>query len=95
MATATYTQGERTAPDTQRYRTTSRTFTETKAFFKTSEFIVWLVATAAVLVVTHMDGSDSLTSWHGWLLVTVLSAAYMLSRGIAKAGSREPYRQDA
>jgi len=72
-----------------------RTFTETKAFYKTSEFIVWLVAAAAILIVTYMDGNDSLSSWHGWLLVTILSAAYMFSRGIAKSGSREPYTRDA
>jgi hypothetical protein len=68
-----------------------RSFTETKAFYKTSEFIVWLLTVAGVLVVTYIDDSASLSNWHGWLLVSVLSAAYMLSRGIAKSGSREPY----
>ena len=72
-----------------------RSFTETKAFYKTSEFIVWLVSAAAILVVTYQDGNDSLSSWHGWLLVAVLSGAYMFSRGIAKSGSREPYTRDA
>ena len=72
-----------------------RTFTETKAFYKTSEFIVWLISAAAILVVTYQDGNDSLTSWHGWLLVAILSSAYMFSRGIAKSGSREPYTRDA
>ena len=41
-------------------------------------------------VVTYMDGNDSLSSWHGWLLVTILSASYLFSRGIAKSGSRGP-----
>ena len=72
-----------------------RTFTETKAFYKTSEFIVWILSVAAVLIVTRMGGNDSLSSWHGWLLVTILSSAYMFSRGIAKSGSREPYTRDA
>jgi len=71
-----------------------RDFTETKAFYKTSEFIVWLVAAAAILIVTYMDGNDSLSSWHGWLLVAILSSAYMFSRGIAKSGSREPYTRE-
>jgi hypothetical protein len=71
-----------------------RSFTETKAFYKTSEFIVWLISAAAILVVTYQDGNDSLSSWHGWLLVAILSAAYMFSRGIAKSGSREPYTRD-
>ncbi len=70
-----------------------RTSTETKAFYKTSEFMVWLISVAGVLVVTYIDDSASLSNWHGWLLVTILSAAYMFSRGIAKAGSREPYTE--
>jgi hypothetical protein len=92
MATATpsYRSTDRGAvrSDVSRER---RTFTETKAFYKTSEFLVWLVSVAGVLVVTYINDSNSLSNWHGWLLVTVLSAAYMFSRGIAKSGSREPY----
>lgn len=73
---------------------TRRTFTETKAFYKTSEFLVWLVSVVAVLVVTYIDDSTSLSNWHGWLLITVLSAAYMLSRGIAKSATQEPYTEE-
>ena len=73
---------------------TRQAFTETKAFYKTSEFLVWLVSIAGVLVVTYLDDSASLSNWHGWLLISVLSAAYMLSRGIAKSGSGEPYTVD-
>jgi hypothetical protein len=59
---------------------------ETKAFSKTSEFFVWLgtvVALAAVLVIDGF-GPD-----RGWTLVTALSVAYMLSRGLAKSGARK------
>lgn len=56
--------------------------------------MVWVLTVAGVLVVTYINDSASLSNWHGWLLVTVLSAAYMLSRGIAKAGSREPYTEE-
>ena len=73
---------------------THRTFTETKAFYKTSEFMVWVASVVGVLVVTYSDGSGSLSNWHGWLLITVLSAAYMFSRGFAKSATREPYRED-
>jgi hypothetical protein len=72
---------------------TRRTFTETKAFYKTSEFMVWAFTVIGVLVVTYINDSASLSNWHGWLLITVLSAAYMFSRGIAKAGTREPYSE--
>jgi len=96
MATTTPGYETRTGSDGRSYATDRgrRTFTETKAFYKTSEFIVWLASIAGVLVVTYMDDSSSLSNWHGWLLVSVLSAAYMLSRGIAKSGSREPYDRD-
>ena len=73
---------------------TRRTFTETKAFYKTSEFMVWLASIVGVLVVTYIDDSASLSNWHGWLLVTVLCAAYMLSRGVAKSATREPYTEE-
>jgi hypothetical protein len=73
---------------------TRRTFTETKAFYKTSEFMVWVASVVGVLVVTYSDGSGSLSNWHGWLLITILSAAYMFSRGVAKSATREPYRED-
>jgi len=71
-----------------------RTFTETKAFYKTSEFMVWVASVIGVLAVTYSDDTGSLSNWHGWLLITILSAAYMFSRGVAKSATREPYRED-
>jgi hypothetical protein len=29
-----------------------------------------------------------------WLYATILTVGYMVSRGLAKSGSREPYDQD-
>ena len=66
-----------------------RRLTETKAFYKTSEFIVMLAAVVGVAVALNKN----LTAWHGWLLITILASAYMLSRGVAKAGSYEPYTE--
>jgi ABC-type uncharacterized transport system permease subunit len=66
-----------------------RRLTETKAFYKTSEFIVMLAAVVGVAIALNKN----LTAWHGWLLITVLASAYMLSRGVAKAGSYEPYTE--
>jgi hypothetical protein len=63
---------------------------ETKPFAKTSEFWVWLVTAAAVLAWSMREGGDSFTSDEGMTLVVALSAAYMIARGLAKAGSREP-----
>jgi len=93
MATTEYQAGTRTDGHSSNGHRVRR-FTETKAFYKTSEFIVWLLSVAGVLAITYIDDPASLSNWHGWLLVSVLSSAYMLSRGIAKAGSREPYTED-
>ena len=60
---------------------------ETKAFSKTSEFFVWLATVAAVLAAMLLiDGFGPDT---GWTLVTALSVGYMISRGLAKSGSRK------
>ena len=34
--------------------------------------------------------SDTLNNFRGWLLPTILTSAYIISRGIAKAGERDP-----
>jgi hypothetical protein len=67
-----------------------RRTTETKSFFKTSEFFVWVLAVAATVIATYAKDSDSLQPRQGWLYVAILSAAYMLARGLAKSGSYEP-----
>ena len=67
--------------------------TETKAAFKTTEFIVYLVAVAGVLVASALVGDsdgrgDVFLADKAWLYVTLLTVGYMVSRGLAKAGSR-------
>ena len=59
--------------------------TETKASTKTSEFFVYLVA--AILIASLVVNATE-----GWMFFTFLSIGYMISRGLAKSGSREPYR---
>jgi hypothetical protein len=66
--------------------------TETKASTKTSEFFVYLVAAAAILIASLVV--DGFNATEGWMFFTYLSIGYMISRGLAKAGSREPYRAD-
>lgn len=67
---------------------------ETKEFFKTSEFIVWAPTVIGILIaaasVSEGDGSDFAAS-QAWLYVTLASFAYIISRGIAKAGTRRGY----
>jgi hypothetical protein len=64
--------------------------TETKASTKTSEFFVYLVAAAAILIASLVV--DGFNATEGWMFFTFLSIGYMVSRGLAKSGSREPYR---
>ena len=66
---------------------------ETKAFYKTTEFIVFVVATVGVLLASYLvkttDGhSDYFQADKAWLYVTILSVGYMLSRGLAKSATR-------
>jgi hypothetical protein len=68
-----------------------RPWAETKPFFMTSEFLTLLATIIAVSIA--MLVSDLLDATRGWTLITVLSTGYMLSRGIAKAGTRDPNPQ--
>jgi hypothetical protein len=60
---------------------------ETKEFFKTSEFVAFVLATAAVLIASVID--DGFDAFEAWLLVTALTVGYMLSRGLSKSGARK------
>src|SRR6478672_6368346 len=66
---------------------------ETKAFYKTTEFVVFIVATIGVLLASFFvkaaDGhADYFAADKAWLYVVILSVGYMVSRGLAKSGSR-------
>ena len=66
--------------------------TETKNFSKTSEFFVYVIAAAAILIASYVV--DGFNATEGWMFFTYLSIGYMISRGLAKSGSRDPYRAD-
>jgi hypothetical protein len=72
--------------------------TETKAAFKTTEFFAYLAVLAGVLiaglVVDNADGSADYGARQVWLYATILTVGYMISRGLAKSGSREPYDEE-
>jgi hypothetical protein len=59
---------------------------ETKAAFKTTEFMAYVASVAAVLIASAID--DGIDARLAWILVTALGVGYMLSRGLAKSGSR-------
>ncbi|MGD8166679.1 hypothetical protein ACEXOS_005610 [Herbiconiux sp. P16] len=69
-----------------------RVLTETKSAFKTSEFYIWLIVSAAILIAAAVtdngDDGQGFGADHAWQYVAVVTAAYIISRGIAKAGTR-------
>lgn len=64
---------------------------ETKWAPLTTEFWAMLVLIAAVLIAAAV--SDNLNDVRAWTLVTIIGAAYILSRGFAKMGTdHTPFR---
>jgi len=83
----------------------SRLTTETKNAFKTTEFWAMVGLVAGILIASWLidDGGnsaggggngDAFTAQRAWLYVAIVGSAYIVSRGLAKAGSREPYWAD-
>ena len=62
---------------------------ETKWALKTTEIIAYVATVVAVLIAAAID--DSLDGRGAWQLVTALTVGYLISRGLAKSGSRDPY----
>jgi len=87
--------------NTPRYRadvdapghTTETKTAETKSAFKTTELIVFVLSVLGVLIAAAVtdngDDGQGFGARSAWLYVTLLSIGYMISRGLAKAGSRE------
>ncbi|HEX6027132.1 MAG TPA: hypothetical protein VFZ00_34350 [Solirubrobacter sp.] len=74
-----------------------RRATESKASFKTTEFFAYIAVLVSLLIaaaVTDEANAGGFGAQQVWLYVTVLTVGYMVSRGLAKSGSREPYRAD-
>jgi hypothetical protein len=59
---------------------------ETKPFFLTSEFLVFVLLVMGLGIGTSV--SDDVDPRLFWILTTAASGLYMLSRGIAKSGTR-------
>ena len=92
MATSTVNAPARNLDESNAPR---RLTTETKASYKTTELIVFVLAVAGVLIASLVtdrnDDGQGFDAQHAWLYVTLLSIGYMISRGLAKSGSREHY----
>ncbi|MBT2502053.1 hypothetical protein [Curtobacterium sp. ISL-83] len=71
-----------------------RTWDETKSALKTTEFYAWIVVSIAILIASAVvdghNGHGGFGADHAWQYVAFVTVAYILSRGIAKAGVRKP-----
>jgi hypothetical protein len=63
-----------------------RTTDETKNALKTTEFVAMVGVIGAILIATWV--SDSLNDVRAWTLVAAVAIGYMISRGLAKSGTR-------
>jgi hypothetical protein len=80
---ATESEGRRAS-----YRSTgmTRNGDETKNALKTTEFVAMVGVIAAILIAAKV--SDTLNDVRAWTLVAAVAIGYMISRGLAKSGSR-------
>jgi len=79
------------------HRPAPRRETETKASFKTTEFFAFLAVLAGILIAAQVvdeANTGGFGARQAWLYITILTVGYMVSRGLAKSGSRDPYTDD-
>jgi hypothetical protein len=76
----------RTSASSSSSSVTRATQDETKLSLKTTEFFAMVGVIAAILIATAV--SDSLGDVRAWTLVAAVAIGYMISRGLAKSGSR-------
>ena len=76
--------------------TNRRPARETKPSFKTTELIVYVLSVLAVLIASWVidvrEDGQGFSAYQGWFLVTLLTIGYLISRGLAKSGSRDNTR---
>ncbi len=65
-----------------------RPWSETKPFFMTSEFLAFVLGVVGVLIAVWQ--AENFESPRAWLYVSIITSAYIVSRGLAKAATRDP-----
>lgn len=83
------------ASHTQHQTAARRVSTETKASFKTTELIAYVVVALGVLIAAAMTDTSDFGTQEAWFYVSLLTIGYMVSRGLAKSGSRDFYDDTA
>lgn len=78
----------------------TRLSTETKHSSKTSELYAFIAVVVGILIAAaaikggDSGGTDEFIARQAWLYVSIVTAGYLVSRGLAKCGSRDPYTAD-
>jgi len=75
-------------------RPARRVSTETKSSYKTTELIAYVFGVLGVLIASAMVDASDFGAQEAWFYVTLLTIGYMVSRGLAKSGSRDFYDGD-
>jgi hypothetical protein len=78
--------GERRPTPTPSSEAARLTRDETKLSLKTTEFWAMAGVIAAILIASAV--SDSLNDVRAWTLVAAVAIGYMVSRGLAKSGTK-------
>lgn len=95
MSTTTNTPKTQGRTDVTDVAHTRRPGDETKPSWKTTELFVYVAAVIGVLIASNVvgdgaadNGADYFAADKAWWFITLLTIGYLVSRGLAKSGSR-------
>jgi hypothetical protein len=87
MTTATSHTSDQSTHD----HSVRRISTETKSSYKTTELIAYVATVLGVLIAAAVTDTSDFGAQEAWFYVTLLTIGYLVSRGLAKSGSRDYY----
>ena len=56
--------------------------------------VIAILVSALLIKGGDSGGTDEFIARQAWLYVAIVTGAYLISRGLAKAGSQDPYTED-
>ena len=83
--------GRTTTGHTNNVPSSRRISTESKSSYKTTEFFAYVAAVLGVLIASAVVDEADFGPQEAWFYVSLLTIGYMVSRGLAKSGSRDFY----
>ncbi len=86
--------GSRSSETRTRSTRSVRDLRETKPSFMTTEFWAMIIGVVAVVVIYNAASDTSFNLWRAMALGSAIAIGYMISRGLAKAGSHDDRYED-